>query len=59
MLPLQRSKLTPTAARNHQDFTLMDRQRLVMWQRGFYEQLDSVQELLLPATIVNGKVSHV
>jgi len=56
---LQRSKLTPTGARNHQDFSVMDRQRLVMWQRRFYEQLDSVQELLLPATIVNGKVSHV
>ena len=56
---LQRSKLTPTGARNHQDFSIMDRQRLVMWQRRFYEQLDSVQELLLPATIVNGKVSHV
>jgi len=56
---LQRSKLTPTTARNHQDFSIMDRQRLVMWQRRFYEQLDSVQELLLPATIANGKASHV
>ncbi len=55
---LQRSKLTPTAARNHQDFTLMDRQRLVMWQRGFYEQIDSVQEMLLPATIAHGKAGH-
>src|SRR5438094_357924 len=55
---LQRSKLTPTGARNHQDFSIMDRQRLVMWQREFYEQLDSVQELLLPATIANGKPSH-
>ena len=55
---LQRSKLTPTAARNHQDFTLMDRQRLVMWQREFYEQLDSVQEMLLPATIANGRAGH-
>ena len=55
---LQRSKLTPTAARNHQDFSLMDRQRLVMWQRRFYEQIDSVQEMLLPATIANGKALH-
>ena len=55
---LQRSKLTPTGARNHQDFSIMDRQRLVMWQREFYEQLDSVQELLLLATIANGKPSH-
>src|SRR5207248_2926000 len=55
---LQRSKLTPTAARNHQDFSIMDRQRLVMWQRQFYEQIDSVQQLLVPATIANGKPSH-
>ena len=55
---LQRSKLTPTAARNHQDFTLMDRQRLVMWQRRFYEQIDSVQEMLLPAAIASGKAFH-
>ena len=55
---LQRSKLTPTAARNHQDFSLMDRQRLVMWQRRFYEQIDSVHEMLLPATIANGKALH-
>src|SRR5437660_11780392 len=56
---LQPNKLTPTQARDQQDDSIVDRQRLVMWQRGFYEQLDSVQELLLPATIVNGKVSHV
>jgi hypothetical protein len=29
-----------------------------MWQREFYEQIDSVQELLLPATIANGKAGH-
>ena len=55
---LQRSKLTPTTARNHQDFSIMDRQRLVMWQRRFYEQIDSVREMLLPAAIANGKASH-
>src|ERR1700733_1573910 len=43
---LQKSKLTPTTARNHEDFFLMDRQRLVNWQRDFYERLDSVKELL-------------
>jgi hypothetical protein len=48
---LQKSKLTPTTARNHEDFFLMDRQRLVMWQRDFYEQLDSVKELLLLAKV--------
>ncbi len=46
---LQRSKLTPTTAREHSEFSLMDRHRLIVWQRRFYEQLDSVKELLLPA----------
>jgi len=55
---LQRSRLTPTAARNHQDFSIMDRQRLVMWQRRFYDQLDSARELLLPATIATGKATR-
>jgi len=55
---LQRSRLTPTAARNHQDFSIMDRQRLVMWQRRFYDQLDSARELLLPATIASGKATR-
>jgi hypothetical protein len=52
---LQKSKLTPTTARNHEDFFLMDRQRLVMWQRDFYEQLDLVKELLLPANVAAAK----
>jgi hypothetical protein len=51
---LQRSKLTPTAARTHQDFSLIDRQRLVLWQRRFYEQLDSVKEMLLPVVAEKG-----
>jgi hypothetical protein len=46
---LQKSKLTVTAAKGHEDFSIMDRQRLIGWQRDFYEQLDSVKELLLPA----------
>jgi hypothetical protein len=55
---LQRSRVTPTVARNHEDFYLMDRQRLVMWQRRFYEQLDSVKELLLPEPAGNGKATR-
>jgi hypothetical protein len=51
---LQRSKLTPTTARNHQDFYLMDRQRLINWQRRFYAQIESVKELLVPA-VANAK----
>jgi len=31
------------------EFSIMDRQRLIVWQREFYEQLDSVKRLLLPA----------
>jgi GTPase SAR1 family protein len=52
---LQKSKLTPTTARNHEDFFLMDRQRLVNWQREFYERLDSVKDLLLPANAAAAK----
>jgi hypothetical protein len=55
---LQRSKLTPTTAPNHQDFGIIDRQRLVMWQRRFYEQLDSVKEMLLPVVAEKGKPAH-
>jgi hypothetical protein len=52
---LQRSKLTPTTARNHEDFQLLDRQRLIMWQRRLYEQIDSVKNLLLPASVTPAK----
>lgn len=55
---LQRSRVTPTIARNHEDFYLMDRQRLTIWQRRFYEQLDSVKELLLPDGAANGKATR-
>jgi hypothetical protein len=55
---LQRSKLTPTTARNHQDFGIIDRQRLVMWQRRFYEQIESTKEMLLPVSNEKGKPAH-
>ncbi|HEV7926870.1 MAG TPA: hypothetical protein VGR14_16035 [Verrucomicrobiae bacterium] len=55
---LQRSKLTPSTARNHQDFGIIDRQRLVMWQRRFYEQIESTKEMLLPVAIEKGKPAH-
>jgi hypothetical protein len=54
---LQKGKLTPTTARNHHDFFLMDRQRLINWQREFYRQLDSVKELLLPANATEAKAT--
>jgi len=34
----------------HQKFSLMDRQRLKNWQRQFHEQINTVREILLPAT---------
>ena len=40
------------------DFTIMDRQRLLNWQRLFYEQLDSVKEMLLPGVAEKGKSAH-
>jgi len=45
---LNHSGLTPTTARNSPEFYLLDRQRLIMWQRRLYEQIDSVVDLLLP-----------
>jgi len=52
---LHRSKVTPTAAIKHADFTIMDRQRLINWQKHFYAQLDSVKDVLLPATVEKGE----
>ena len=37
-----------TAALQHPGFNLLDRQRLKHWQNGFYKQLDSASDLLLP-----------
>jgi hypothetical protein len=48
---LQKSRLTVTAAKARRDFSVMGRQRLGVWQREFYEQLDSVRETLMPANI--------
>jgi hypothetical protein len=39
-----------TAALQHPGFNLLDRQRLKHWQTGFYKQIDSVADLLLPQT---------
>jgi hypothetical protein len=55
---LQRFKVTPTVALKGSDFTIMDRQRLLNWQRLFYEQLDSVKEMLLPGVAEKGKSAH-
>ena len=45
---LNRVNLTITAAAKHESFYLLDRQRLVTWQRRLYEQIESVADILLP-----------
>ena len=49
---LNRTNLTITQVKCHADFSLLDRQRLIMWQRRLYEQIDSVTDLMLPANSV-------
>ncbi|MCI0748703.1 MAG: hypothetical protein L0Y58_25120 [Verrucomicrobia subdivision 3 bacterium] len=46
---LSRENLTITAATKHFAFSLLDRQRLQIWQRRFYAEVDSAAELLLSA----------
>jgi hypothetical protein len=43
--------LTIGAGVKHSDFTLMDRQRLMNWQKKFYGELETVQDYLLPRSI--------
>ena len=45
---LNRTDLTPTAASRHEAFSILDRQRLIMWLRRLYDQIDSAAEVLLP-----------
>jgi hypothetical protein len=45
---LNKRDLTITPAIRHDSFTLFDRQRLCNWQRRFYEELETVTDLLLP-----------
>jgi len=45
---LNKRDLTITPAIRHESFTLFDRQRLCNWQRRFYEELETVTDLLLP-----------
>jgi hypothetical protein len=49
---LNRTNLTITQAKCHAEFSLLDRQRLIMWQRRLYEQIDSVTDLLLTGNSV-------
>jgi hypothetical protein len=54
---LNRTNISITQAVRHPEFSLLDRQRLIMWQRRLYEQIDSVAELLFDAPINEDK-SH-
>jgi hypothetical protein len=45
---LNEHNVTTTGALKHTAFNLLDRQRLKHWQAGFYAQLETVADLLLP-----------
>ena len=45
---LNREGITVTGATQHPAFSLLDRQRLLTWQRRLYAEFDSVRKLLLP-----------
>jgi hypothetical protein len=49
VIALNQRNLTITAAAKHQDFSLLDRQRLQTWQRKLYAEIESAAGLLLPA----------
>ena len=45
---LNRQNLTVTTATKHPSFSLLDRQRLLTWQRRLYGELEAAADLLLP-----------
>lgn len=45
---LNRGNLTATAASKHESLYLLDRQRLVTWQRRLYAEIEAAGDLLLP-----------
>ena len=45
---LSRENLTITAATKHPAFSLLDRQRIQIWQRKFYAEIEAAADLLLP-----------
>jgi hypothetical protein len=49
VIALNQRNLTITAAAKHQDFSLLDRQRLQTWQRKLYVEIESAAGLLLPS----------
>ncbi len=49
VIALNQHNLTITAAVKNEHFTLLDRQRLLTWQRKLYAEIESAAGLLLPA----------
>ena len=49
VLGLNQTRLTITQAKEHSHFSLLDRQRLIMWQRRLYEEIESVRDFVTPA----------
>jgi hypothetical protein len=54
---LNRTDLTPTVASRHEAFSILDRQRLITWQRRLYDQIDSAADVLLPNEQVPSKAA--
>ncbi|MCI0538185.1 MAG: hypothetical protein L0Z50_23510 [Verrucomicrobiales bacterium] len=46
---LNRENLTVTTAAKHDSFYLLDRQRLLAWQRKLYAEIESISDLILPS----------
>ena len=44
-----------TATLQHPGFNLLDRQRLKHWQTGFYQQLETAADLLMPSVSASAK----
>ena len=50
---LNADNVTVTAATKHPAFSLLDRQRLLTWQRKLYAEIESVMDLLLPTKSIS------
>ena len=49
VIALNQRNLTITAAAKHENFTLLDRQRLLTWQRKLYAEIESAPGVLIAA----------
>lgn len=55
VVALNQTTSTITPALRSEKFTIMDRQRLLIWQRDFYAEIKSAREFLLPPGKFSGK----